>query len=173
MAPHNVYRCAGIEQWVAIVCRDDDDWRRLRAAMDDPEWARDPRFDDAGGRQAHEDELDERIANWTASQERYEVADRVAAAGVPAAAVQDARDRVDRDPQLRARGYFVPLRHAETGEWPFERPPFRLSDGDVHPGGAIRRGPPCIGEDTHAVLRDLLGLADAEIAALAEGGVLA
>src|SRR5207249_3744115 len=89
MAPHNVYRCAGIEQWVAIVCRDDDDWRRLRAAMDDPEWARNPRF------------------------------------------------------------------------------------GDVHPGGAIRRGPPCLGEDTHAVLRDLLGLADAEIAALTEAGVLA
>ncbi|HYV56898.1 MAG TPA: CoA transferase [Candidatus Nitrosopolaris sp.] len=173
MAPHNVYRCAGREEWVAIACRDDADWRRLRAAMDNPEWARDPRFDAVAGRQAHEDELDERIAAWTASRERYAVADQLAAAGVPAAAVQDAHDRVERDPQLRAREYFVPLRHAETGDWPLERPPFRLSDGDVHPGGTIRRGPPCLGEDTHAVLRDLLGLADAEIAALTEAGVLA
>src|SRR5262249_2758387 len=50
-------------------------------------------------------------------------------------------------------------------------PPFRLPRSDVHPGGTIRRGPPCIGEDTHEVLRRLLGMDDAEIASLEDAGV--
>lgn len=171
MAPHGAFRCAG-GGWIGIVCRDDGDWRRLRAVMGEPAWASEPRFDTASGRRALEDDLDRQLAEWTAGQERYALADRLATAGIPAGAVQDARDRVEDDPQLRARGYFVPLRSSATGEWPAERPPFRLSDADVHPGGAIRRGPPSIGEDTHAVLSELLGLGDAEIAALTDAGVL-
>jgi crotonobetainyl-CoA:carnitine CoA-transferase CaiB-like acyl-CoA transferase len=62
---------------------------------------------------------------------------------------------------------------SETGEWPQERPPFRLSASDVHPGGRIRRGPPSIGEDTRDVLMRVLGIPEAEITALAEEGVLA
>lgn len=170
MAPHGAYRCAA-DGWIAIACRDDVDWRRLRAVMGEPAWARAARFESVAGRRAHEDELDRQLGAWTATEERRSLADRLAAAGVPAAAVQDARDRVEDDPQLGARGYFVPLRHTATGEWPLERPPFRLSADAVDVGGAIHRGPPCIGEDTHAVLRNLLGLADAEIAALAEAGV--
>jgi crotonobetainyl-CoA:carnitine CoA-transferase CaiB-like acyl-CoA transferase len=170
MAPHGAYRCA--EGWIAIACRDDADWRRLGAVMGNPELSRDARFATVAGRRAHEDELDRLLEAWTRGQERYALADRLSAAGVPAAPVQDARDRVERDPQLHARGYFVPLQHSETGEWPQERPPFRLSSSDVHPGGRIRRGPPCIGEDTEEVLRRVLGMADAEIAALADAGAL-
>jgi crotonobetainyl-CoA:carnitine CoA-transferase CaiB-like acyl-CoA transferase len=169
MAPHGAYRCAGDDAWIAIACCDDADWRRLRAVAG---WEDDPRFATVAGRRAHEDELDRALGAWTATQDRHALADRLAAAGVPAAAVQDARDRVERDPQLHARGYFVPLRHSATGEWPQERPPFRLSASDVHPGGTIRRGPPCLGEDTAAVLRDVLGMDDGEIAALAGAGVL-
>jgi len=173
MAPHGAYRCAGDDAWIAIACRDDADWRRLRAVMNDPDWARDVRFTDVAGRRAHEDELDRALEAWTATHERYALADRLAAAGVPAAPVQNARDRVEHDPQLRARGYFVPLVQSETGEWPQERPPFRLSASDVHPGGRIRRGPPSIGEDTRDVLMRVLGIPEAEITALAEEGVLA
>jgi crotonobetainyl-CoA:carnitine CoA-transferase CaiB-like acyl-CoA transferase len=156
---------------VAIACRDDADWARLRALIGGP--AHEERFDAVVGRLAAEDALDRVVEEWTSRHERYALADRLAAAGVPAAPVQNARDRVERDPQLRARGYFVPLRHSETGEHPQERPPFRLSACDVHPGGRIRRGPPCIGEDTQEVLRSVLGMTDAEIAALGEAGVLA
>jgi crotonobetainyl-CoA:carnitine CoA-transferase CaiB-like acyl-CoA transferase len=173
MVPHGAYPCAGRDQWITLACRDDADWRRLRAVMGEPEWARDARYDTLGGRQSHEDELERALGAWTATHERYALADRLTAAGVPAAAVQDAADRVERDPQLRARDYFVPLSHAEAGTWPLERPPFRLSEADVHPGGQIRRGPPCLGEDTRAVLRELLGLDEAELAALEEAGVLA
>jgi crotonobetainyl-CoA:carnitine CoA-transferase CaiB-like acyl-CoA transferase len=173
MVPHGAYCCAGDDEWIALACRDDADWRRLRAAMGDPAWARAPVLDALAGRRAHEDEIDQAIAAWTRSHDRYVLADRLAAAGLPAAAVQNARDRVERDPQLSARDCFVPLPHAVAGVWPLERPPFRLSDADVHPGGRIRRGPPCLGEDTSSVLHDLLGMDEAQVAALAAAGVLA
>jgi len=172
MAPHGAYPCAGGDRWVAIACRDDADWHRLRAAMGDPGWAADARFATVAGRRAHEEELDRALAAWTVGHDRYVLAERLAAAGVPAAAVQDAADRVERDAQLAARGWLVPLPHAATGTWPLERPPFRLSEADVHPGGTIRRGPPLLGEDTHAVLREVLGLGDDEIAALDAAGAL-
>jgi crotonobetainyl-CoA:carnitine CoA-transferase CaiB-like acyl-CoA transferase len=173
MAPHGAYPCAGDDEWIALACRDDDDWRRLRTAMGDPAWAQDDRFATVAVRRTHEDELDRQVAAFTRAHDRWTLADRLAAAGVPAAPIEDARDRVERDPQLRARGYFVPLPHRATGTWPLERPPFRLSESAVHAGGTIRRGPPCLGEDTDAVLRNVLGLGATEIRALAEEGVLA
>ncbi|HZP40272.1 MAG TPA: CoA transferase [Candidatus Binatia bacterium] len=172
MVPHGIYRCRGEDRWIAIACRNDEDWRRLAAAMGSPAWAADPALATAAGRHAVEEEVERRLEAWTGAQDAAALADRLADAGVPAALVQDARDRVERDPQLRARGYFVPLRHSATGEWPLERPPFRLSASDVHPGGRIRRGPPCLGEDTAVVLREVLGMTDDEIAALDAAGVL-
>jgi crotonobetainyl-CoA:carnitine CoA-transferase CaiB-like acyl-CoA transferase len=172
MSPHGAYRCAGGDHWIAIACRDDADWRRLRGTMGEPEWSRDPRFDTVAGRRAHEDELDHGVETFTRGYERYALADQLAAAGVPAAPVQNARDRVECDVQLRAGDYFVPLPHTETGMWPLERLPFQLSENPVHAGGTIRRGPPCLGEDTHTVLRDLLGLTDDEIRRFEDAGAL-
>lgn len=172
MAPHGAFRTAGDDRWIAIACRDDADWARLRTAMGDPAWAAEARWGTIAGRRADEDALDRALEAWTRTEDGAALADRLAAAGVPAGVVQDARDRLERDPQLRARGYFVPLPHAVTGEWPLERPPFRLSASDVHPGGRIRRGPPCLGQDTRAVLVEVLRMADDEIAALEAAGVL-
>jgi crotonobetainyl-CoA:carnitine CoA-transferase CaiB-like acyl-CoA transferase len=171
MAPHGAYRTLGDDRWIAIACRDDDDWARLRTAMGDPAWAADGQYATVEGRRAAEDALDRALEAWTRAEDAEALGERLAAAGVPAGVVQNARDRLERDPQLRARAYFVPLPHAVTGEWPLERPPFRLSASDVHPGGRIRRGPPCLGEDTRTVLAEVLGMADDEYAALDAAGV--
>ena len=84
-------------------------------------------------------------------------------AGVPAGAVQDARDRAEADEQLRARGYFTRLRNTDTGEWPAEELPFRMSATPPRAGGRIGRGAPSIGEDNAAVYGELLGLGADEI----------
>jgi crotonobetainyl-CoA:carnitine CoA-transferase CaiB-like acyl-CoA transferase len=172
MAPHGIYRSAGADAWIAIAVRDDADWHRLRAALGDPPWMRDPRYDRLAGRLAAAADLDRDLEGLTRAQDAAALMERLLAAGVPAGVVQDARDRLRRDRQLAARGYFVPLVNRETGEWPAEAPPVRLSATPAHAGGRIRRGPPCLGEDTGYVLGGLLGLADDVIAALASDGVL-
>jgi crotonobetainyl-CoA:carnitine CoA-transferase CaiB-like acyl-CoA transferase len=172
MAPHGIYRCRGTEAWIALAVRDDADWARLRRAMEDPPWAREPRLETVAGRLAAGEAIDRQLETWTATQDRYALMEKLLAAGVPAGVVQDARDRMERDRQLQARQYFVWLSNSETGEWPAETPPFGLSGTPAHAGGSIRRGPPCIGEDDDYVLGRLLGMTASQIASLAEERVL-
>ena len=42
--PHGIYPADGDDNWVAIACRDDDDWKRMAKVVDEP-WATDPRND--------------------------------------------------------------------------------------------------------------------------------
>ena len=46
-APWGVYPCAGNERWCVITVRNDDDWRRFRAAIGDPDWARERQYETA------------------------------------------------------------------------------------------------------------------------------
>jgi crotonobetainyl-CoA:carnitine CoA-transferase CaiB-like acyl-CoA transferase len=87
---------------------------------------------------------------------------RAIAAGV----VQRAADRFDRDPQLKARGYYVDLPHSEIGTWPIEGFPAKLSASPAYVGGLTGRASPKLGEDNEFVYHDLFGLSTDELAAL-------
>jgi crotonobetainyl-CoA:carnitine CoA-transferase CaiB-like acyl-CoA transferase len=86
--------------------------------------------------------------------------------------VQDAADRLERDPQLSARGHYTMLGNGEVDELPLEGVPFRMSATPPHTGGRLRRGPPCLGEDNETVLGAVLGMSATEVAALAADGAL-
>ena len=58
MAPHNIYATQGDDDWVAIACRDDADWRALARVVGEP-WSADPRFATRDDRLAREGELDD------------------------------------------------------------------------------------------------------------------
>jgi crotonobetainyl-CoA:carnitine CoA-transferase CaiB-like acyl-CoA transferase len=74
------------------------------------------------------------------------------------------------DPQVVSRNMVVEMPHAsaEGGRTKMIANPVRLSETPVD----YRISPPTLGEHTDAVLRDHLGLSDAEIAALREQGVI-
>lgn len=172
-APGGAYRATGDDNWVVISCRTEKQWRALVEAMGDPAWAGETRFATIESRLEHADELDRFIEEWTAVLDRYEVMHLLQSRAVPAGAVQDAADRLERDPQLAARGHFTQLGNAEVKPLPLEGLPLHMSATPPDTGGAIRRGPPCLGEDTDGVLGDLLGLGASEIEALHEQGALA
>ena len=48
--PWGLFRCEGLEQWVAITCRDDADWAALVSVMGSPSWATAPELATAAGR---------------------------------------------------------------------------------------------------------------------------
>jgi crotonobetainyl-CoA:carnitine CoA-transferase CaiB-like acyl-CoA transferase len=86
--------------------------------------------------------------------------------------VQKADDRCERDEQLKARGYFVPLPHSEIGTWAIEGFPAKFDKLSADVGGLPHRGAPVMGEDNDRIYRDLLGLTAEEITALREDWII-
>ena len=166
-APHAVYPTRGDDRWIAIACFSDEQWRRLREVLGDPGWARDPRYDTEEGRHAHQEELDRHLAEATRAWDRFELAERLQAAGVPAGPVQDLADLLE-DPSLAFRGHFQVMEHVHLGPMHFEHSGFRIEGA---PPRYDRPGPN-LGEHTGHVLRDLLGMSEERIRQLEEAGVL-
>jgi crotonobetainyl-CoA:carnitine CoA-transferase CaiB-like acyl-CoA transferase len=171
-APHGVYPCAGLDRWIAIAVYDDAEWQSLVEAIGRPAWTADERWATVAGRVEHADALDEHLAMWTRGVGAYDAMATLRAAGVRAGVCQTGEDKVEHDEQLRDRGFYVELDHSEMGRWPVEDLPFTMSATPVRAGRPTDRGAPCYGEDTEEVLRELLGLSAAEIAALEEEGVI-
>jgi benzylsuccinate CoA-transferase BbsF subunit len=169
-APHGVFACAaedGRDRWVAIVVHDDEDWGRLLRALGRPAWALDPALATTAGRLARAAELEAHLEAWTREQTPGAVADRLQAAGVDAAPVEDFAD-LHEDPQLAHRGHFRAVEHAVLGRHPAETHAIRFSAMEP----ALRTAAPRLGEHTDHVLHDLLGLPSDEIARLRDAGAL-
>jgi formyl-CoA transferase len=82
-------------------------------------------------------------------------------AGVPAGVVNTLQQTFD-DPQSRHRGLAVPLPHPAKADLNVIANPLRFSDTPA----TYRLPPPMLGQHTEEVLRDLLGMDEATIAAL-------
>jgi crotonobetainyl-CoA:carnitine CoA-transferase CaiB-like acyl-CoA transferase len=167
MAPHGMFPCAGPDRWIAIAVQDDGQWRGLCVAMGRPDLAADQRYASLQGRKCHEDELERELARWTATQAAERLQDALIAHGV-AAHVGATIDDVWTDPQLRHRGYYVPVQHQNLGQVVVESSRVLLS----RTPSEIRAPGPTYGQDAHRVLSEILGLSEAEIADLAGSGVL-
>jgi benzylsuccinate CoA-transferase BbsF subunit len=166
IAPHNVYRCWGVDRWVAIVAETDEEFGALAEVIGRPELATDPRFASADARKENEAELDRIISEWTRARDRDFVADALAQAGIAAAPSRDAQD-LFHDPHLRARGAFVEIDHPELGSRWLVGPPWKMSGCEVE-----ARHAPLLGEHNDYVFRELLGMSDAELAKLQREGVM-
>ncbi len=157
-APHSVYRCWGIDRWLAIEVHSDEEFGRLAATMGRSELAEDPLFATAAARKQNEAELDRIIGDWTRERDRDWLARELLGAGVAAAPSRDARD-LYADSHLRARGSFATVEHPEWGDLELVGPPFRIEGRDLSP-----RRAPLLGEHTDAILGGLLGLSAEELA---------
>ncbi|MGE0766333.1 MAG: CaiB/BaiF CoA transferase family protein [Hyphomicrobiaceae bacterium] len=168
VAPHNAYRThpGGYNDWCVIVCHTDAEWRALVDVMGGPAWAKDEKFATVSGRLEHQVELDELLETWTATLGKYELTERCQAAGIRALPVQSAEDRVENDPQLRARGMYQPLDHPALGRHEVQNAPFTLSQTPVFNHAAS----PLIGEHTREIVEGLLGLGADELRAGFEDG---
>ena len=161
VAPHNAYRTrgGGYNDWCAIACFSDGEWRALVKLMGSPSWASDGKFATLEERIQGQEELDQGIERWALTLEKYELMEKCQAVGVRAMPVQSSEDRVDNDPQLESRNYFSELPHAALGQGKYQNAPFKLSKTDV----SVHTTAPLIGEHTRQVMEELLGLSHAEV----------
>ena len=160
MAPHGVYRCAGDDNWLALGCRHDADWRSLCGLLGagfDPDW-------DLAARRHHHDAIDRAIESWTLPREKEAATVELQAAGVPAGPINTTPD-MTADPQTQHRGFFVPL---EPGPTPMPGNPIHM------PGISSEDWRPCpsLGQDNAAVLSEWLGYSEERIAELMKAGVV-
>jgi benzylsuccinate CoA-transferase BbsF subunit len=167
MAPHGIYPTREPDRWVAIACRDDEDWSSFVGVCGEA-WAQDPRFGTVAGRLEAQEELDGLVAAWTSTRDRYEVASDLRTEGLPAAAVAMSEDRIERDPDNAAWGMFPTSHHPEIGDVRVDGIPVHLSETDW----SITRGAPLLGQHNHEVFCDLVGLTESEFGDLQEHGVL-
>jgi crotonobetainyl-CoA:carnitine CoA-transferase CaiB-like acyl-CoA transferase len=174
-APHGLYPCAGDSlegDWIAIDCATEAAWRALRDCMGAPAWTDEPRFATLEARGANRETLDGLLAEWTRGQDKYALMDRLQAAGVPAGPVQPPADRVERDPQLAHRRFFVDLPHTAMGRVRTERPAGLMSASPPHVGGLPNRGTPDYAEDSDWFWGEVVGLAAGEIERLRANEVI-
>jgi len=170
MAPHNVYRCAGEDRWIAIAVDSDAAWRALIEAMGRPDWAGDTRLADARGRIGSAKRIDVQLSIWTAGQHAEALAVRLQNAGVMAGVVENGRDLLH-DEQLRERNFLEAVRHppqAGIGERRTIGRPWKMSGVEL----AITRPAPQLGEHNREVLTGLLAYSDAEVDALEKSQVV-
>jgi len=167
-APYGPYQCKGNDRWCVIAVYRDEEWRSLAWLMEKAGLKADPRFATHLQRVRHKDELDKWVTSWTLQHEPYEVMETLQEIGVCAAVVQDVEDQFKRDKQYAATGFLVNLTEPEAGDVVTENVPMRMSETP----GKVRGLAPLMGEHTHEIARNLLGLSDDEIKKLDEEKVL-
>jgi crotonobetainyl-CoA:carnitine CoA-transferase CaiB-like acyl-CoA transferase len=180
VAPHSTYRCRdddsdgpstgsgqgpstgsglGRDRWIAIAAETDAQWRALCDVLGLGELVDDPRFATNLARVANQDALDAQIEAKTRGYETRELMYILQARGVPAGTAQTTRDKMEHDAQHAYRGFYPTADHPELGVHRFEGLPARFSNARW----SVRRGAPCLGEDTYDILTNLLGYTEVEV----------
>jgi crotonobetainyl-CoA:carnitine CoA-transferase CaiB-like acyl-CoA transferase len=169
--PQGVYPCLGTDRWLAISCRSDVE-REALAKVLGLNGVHELSARSAAGHGTRVYQSEPEITEWTLRHDAYEAMYLLQAAGVPAGVCQDARDRVDADPQLAHLNWLTEVTGTKIGRWPVANVPSKLSATPAHIGGTLDRGAPCYGEDNEWVLGELLGFGTREIAELEADGVI-
>lgn len=164
----NLYPTAGDgpNDYVMIMAVTPKMFTNLCRAMERDDLTEDPRFADNVARVENAAELRTAIAAWTARYPKHEVAERLAAAGVPGGPVLDTAELLT-DPHLTERDFVQTIAHPELGEVPMLGWAPRLSASRVDLEAA-----PALGANTDEVLAAELGLDPTSIAALRARSVI-
>ncbi|MBM4383098.1 MAG: CoA transferase [Deltaproteobacteria bacterium] len=163
-APHGIYPAAGEDEWIAIACRSDAEWRALAAKLG----IADARFATAPARLAAQDALDAAVGAATRAHAKFALARELQALGIAAAAVAKPEERIDHDANTAAWGLWPTSTHAKMGRVRVDGLPVHLSKTDWK----IEHGAPCLGEHTELVLNRVLGMSADDVAKLRAEGVV-
>ena len=152
---------------IAIGIGSDKLWRAFCPLVGLADLADDPRYVTNAARKANRPSLIATLqdAFLTKSYEAWEAI--LLPAGIPMGAINTI-DKIVAHAQVAARGALVDSTHPVAGTIQVVGPPVRMSETP----GSVRTPAPLLGEHTDEVLRELLGLDDAALAALRAAGAI-
>jgi len=156
-APHNVYRCWGVDHWLALEVHNDAEFAALTHVIGKPELAQDRRYKTMRARKRNERSLNGIIEEWTRQRDRDWMVNEFCRAAIAAAPSRDWQD-IYADPHLRAREAFIKVQHPELGPLELVGVPWKMSDYTPPPNR-----PPMLGEHNDYVLRQIIGLSEDQV----------
>ena len=166
IAPSNVYRCSDGDYMIGA--NNDGIFARLCQAMGRPELAKDARYATHAARGVNQTELDQLIEAWTKTLTIDQVEALMLEHSIPAGRIYRGPEMLA-DPHFAAREAIVEVPHPRWEGLKMQNVFPKLS---ATPGAIRSIAPQTVGQDNDAVLGGLLGLSEAERAALTSAGVI-
>ena len=152
---------------IIVACLTNSFWGKICKALGCPEKTTDPRYDSIQKRREAREEVNAIVTAVTREKTVDELVDLFTAFEVPHAPILGVRDALSQ-PQTVAREMVVEVEHKTLGRIPIVNRPIRFDERQPTPAA-----PPVLGQDTDAILKDVLGLSAEAIAALRAGGAVA
>ena len=160
IVPYETFRAADGE--FALAVGNDRQFAQLCHLIDHPEWSADPRFATNPERVAHREALIALLSEVFRTRTAAEWVADALELGIPAGSLNSV-SQILNDPHVQARG----LIH-EIDALRLVGPPVQFSATPP----TVRSAPPSLGQHSAEILRERLGLSDAEIAAYRASGVI-
>lgn len=166
VAPSNVYPCRDGDYLIGA--NQDTVFRRLCAAMGQPELAEDPRYATHVARGRHQAELDDLIAAWTRTRTIAEVEAAMVKHGIPAGKIYRAPEMLE-DPHFAAREAIIDVPHPRWQNLKMQNVFPKLS---LTPGAVRSIAPETVGQHNAEIYGGILGLSEAELENLQSRGII-
>ena len=152
---------------IFIACANDRTWQRLCGVLERPDLAAHPDYASTPDRIRNREALLAIVSSVLLTRGRADWLPRMRSAGVPAGAVNSLAEAFGSD-EMAARGMVTAIPHPTAGSVPNIRLPFRMAGTPLADPVAA----PGLGQDSVAVLRDLLGYDAGRIEALVASGAV-
>ncbi|MBB3899647.1 CaiB/BaiF CoA transferase family protein [Roseococcus suduntuyensis] len=153
--------------YMILAVGNDPTFERFCKAFGQEALLADPRFATNPQRVANRDLVTQTLTPLTKSKTTTEWVEALEALKIACGPI-NTLEQVFADPHVQARGMRVKMPHASGQEIEVIANPVKLSATPPD----YRVPPPVLGQHTDSVLRDLLGMSEAEVAALKEKGIL-
>ena len=166
-APSGIYRCIPSEtprvvlgpdknflaeldeQWIAIECQSNEEWKSLVQIIGDSRLIKDE-FLCLRSRIENNEFIDKVISEWTKSQSPFELSESLQIIGISASPVMSPL-MLKEDPHLKSRNNFIKVKHDLAGEHLTARPTWRLKRRPSLP----EKSGPVFGADNQSILLKL------------------
>jgi len=164
--PYDTFKAR--DGWVIIAIANDAIWERFLAAADLKGLGEDERFSSNMLRVDNNVALKELLEEWTLERSRDEIVALLNENRVPSCPIYDIKDASE-DPHIsKVREMVVDVHQPGLGDVRLQGNPIKMSETDPRP-----RGPaPSLGADSGLILKEILGLSDAEIKKLRESDAI-
>lgn len=139
-------------------------WEKICDVIGEPTWKTDPDYAKPPARLPRLNEIFSRIEQWTMSKTKFEAMDILNEYDIPCGPILSMKE-IAEEKSLRETGTVVEVDHPKRGKYLSVGNPIKLSNSPTE----VRRSP-LLGEHTDEVLRDVLKLDEARIAAILDSG---